>query len=470
MLELCSPVYPLRPRALTEVMMRSRQTPLEMFSTFLQFVGDRPSTWAIEARLQRSMRRCLAEIPAPESQLSATFWALYWYHVWHRTPEAEEAAAIAPSIQPPASLEPLLESFPKPFPEPFPKPSPQAPSLAVQHLSAYLQESCFWAAQKILTRFSTTQFTLSDCFQMGIVQVTKVLKGFNAKQGFSLENYASAIFTSSMRDSLRQQREIDICTPWALLRKTSQKRLEEALRSQGLSDLVVAQHILVWVCFKTLYVPTQATATRQLPKPDADTLAAIAHLYNRELNQPQNAALKPQSSGLKPPTPDLVEKLLTTCAHSARAYLNPTLLSMNTPKVGQATGELLDDIPESPRPSLLADLIAEEENQERHNQQTQLNTVLATAIAQFDGETQSLIQMYYGQNLTQQEMARRLDVKQYTVSRRLTRAREQLLAAIARWSQETLHISLNADLLSYTSTILEDWLQRHYGEVPLDQD
>ncbi len=432
-------------------MMRSRQTPLEIFSTFLQFLEDRPSTWAIDARLQRSMRRCLAQSPEPE--ISATFWALYWYHIWHRTPEAEGAVAIAPSIQPLAALEPL------------PKLSPQSSHLAAQHLSAYLQESCFWAAQKILTRFSTTQFTVSDCFQIGIVQVTRVLKGFNAKHGFSLENYASAIFMSSMRDSLRQQREIDICTPWALLRKTSQKRLEEALRSQGFSDGVVAQHILVWVCFKTLYVPTQATATRQLPKPDADTLAAIAHLYNTELNQPQNVALKSQSSGLKPLTPDLIEKLLTTCAHSARAYLNPALLSMNTPKAGQATGELLDDIPESPRPSLLADLIAEEENQERHDQQIQLNTALAIAIAQFDGETQSLIHMYYGQNLTQQEMARRLELKQYTVSRRLTRAREQLLSAVVRWSQETLHISLNADLLSYTSTILEDWLQRHYGET-----
>lgn len=428
--------------------MRSRQTPLETFSTFLQFEGDRPSTWAVDAHLRRSMQRCLEPAPGarPPSALSNQFWALYWYQSWS---QAAGAATV-----------PLAVHTPPTAPTP-----PDPARLAAHHLSAYLQESCFWAAQKILTSFTTTQFTVSDCFQMGIAQVAKVLKGFNAKQGFSLENYASAIFTSSIRDILRQRQEIDICTPWALLRKTSQKRLEEALRSRGLGAAGVAQHILAWNCFKTLYVPIQATATRQLPKPDADTLAAIAHLYNKERNQLKSSALQPQNPRFQPATPDLIEQLLTTCAQSARAYLNPTLLSMNTPKAGQDTGELLDDIPESSRPSLLADLIAEEENQERHSQQTQLNTVLATAIAQFDAPTQALIQMYYGQSLTQQEMAQRLDMKQYTVSRRLTRAREQLLTTMARWSQETLHISLNSDLLSYTSTILEDWLQRHYGEA-----
>jgi RNA polymerase sigma factor (sigma-70 family) len=413
--------------------MRSRQTALETFSTFLQFADDRPSTWAIDARLRRSMQHCLGQSPQPE--LSNHFWALYWYQCWHT--EDSEPIPVSP--------------------------------LAANHLSAYLQEACFWAAQKILNSFATPQFTLSDCFQIGIAQVAKVLQGFNAKQGFSLQNYASAVFASGIRDTLRQRREVDICTNWALLRKTSQKRLEESLRARGLGDGAVAQHILAWTCFKTLYIPTQATATRQLPKPDAETLAEIAHLYQTELNKLELNPLTstPRSPGNAqrvPLTPDLIEKWLTTCAQAARVYLNPTLLSMNTPKAGQETGELLDDIPESSRPSLLADLIAQEETQERIDQQTQLNTALITAIAQFDPPTQTLIRMYYGQNLTQQEMAQRLDMKQYTVSRRLTRARDQMLTALVRWSQETLHISLNSDLLNYTSTILEDWLQRHFGE------
>ena len=77
---------------------------------------------------------------------------------------------------------------------------------------------------------------------------------------------------------------------------------------------------------------------------------------------------------------------------------------------------------------------------------------------------QALLQMYYGQALTQQQMAAALAMQQYTVSRRLSRARESLLTALARWSQDSLHISLTLDVLSYTSTVLEEWLTNHYRQ------
>jgi transcriptional regulator with XRE-family HTH domain len=95
----------------------------------------------------------------------------------------------------------------------------------------------------------------------------------------------------------------------------------------------------------------------------------------------------------------------------------------------------------------------------RQQQRQALGSVLREAIARLDEPSQSLIQFYYGEKLTQQEMAERLDMKQYTVSRRLTKARESLLTALAKWSQETLHISPSTDLIKYTSAALEEWLE-----------
>jgi hypothetical protein len=54
-------------------------------------------------------------------------------------------------------------------------------------------------------------------------------------------------------------------------------------------------------------------------------------------------------------------------------------------------------------------------------------------------------------------------MKQYTISRRLTKARETLLLALAQWSRDTLHITLTSDVLKDTSTVLEEWLQTHYS-------
>jgi RNA polymerase sigma factor (sigma-70 family) len=388
--------------------MRSRQSLLEIFSTFLQFEGDRVSTWAIDARLRRRMQQCL-DHSSPET--SSNFWALYWYKIWQEDAGRDSNA----------------------------------------HLTAYLQETCYWSAQKTMTNFALMQYTMPDCFQVAIAKVQKILQGFNPQQGFSLKNYASAIFTSTIRDTLRQRQEVDICTNWALLRKVSQKRLVESLQNAGLSAETITAYILAWSCFKSLYIPTQETSTRKLPRPDEATWVAIVQRYNTD-----------RSPSLPAAKPETLEKWLNICAQAARSYLNPNLVSINTPKSGQDTGELLDDVPESSRESLLADLIADEEDQTRQDQRSQLNQILEAAIAQLDSELQAILHLYYRENCTQQQMAERLEIKQYTVSRRLTKAREQLLKKIAIWSQDTLHISLTSALLQSMSLVIEEWLQQHY--------
>lgn len=385
--------------------MRSRHDTLELFSTFLQFEGDRATSWAIDARLRRSMQKSMETASG-----SQNFWALYWYKFWRESSDR----------------------------------------LSIGHLTAYLQETCYWSAHKMLLNFAAVQFTLSDCFQVAIVKVEKILQNFNPQHGFNLQNYASAIFSSTIRDTLRQRQEIDICTNWALLRKVSQKRLMESLENSGLASDIIAAHILAWNCFKTLYVPTQATSTRKLSRPDEPTWNAIAQYYNKE------------RESLPEATPAAIEKWLSVCATSARNYLNPTLVSINTPKPGYDSGELLDDVPESSRESLIADLIEEEDIKERQDQRSQINQILETAIAQLDEELRSILHLYYAEQCTQQQMATRLNIKQYTISRRLTKAKELLLKSLATWSQTTLHISLTPALLQTMSAVLEDWLQSHY--------
>lgn len=393
--------------------MRPRQAIIESFSTFVQFDTDRFSGWVSDPKLRRSMQTCLAQLPQPDNE---NFWALYWYQVWQTQK-----------------------------------------NLAGAHLSAYLQEACYWAAQRTVTSLSL-QYTLSDCFQLAIARIDKVLKGFNPKQGFSLKSYASATFSSLIKEILRQHHEADICTDWALLRKISQKRLIESLQNAGLSS-EIASYVLAWNCFKAIYVPTQATGTSKLSKPDRATWEAIAKLYNSE-----------RWSQLHPPEPEcsteVLEKRISVCAKTVRSHLYPTFISSNIPKPGQDFGELLDDLLD-PQESLLTEIIAQEEEQNRHAQQTQVNAVLLEAMAKLEPQAQTLLQLYYGQGLTQQQIANQLNLKQYTVSRQLTRSRESLLLALARWSQETMHISLTSDLLKNINAVLEEWLQRYYSQPEL---
>ncbi len=390
-----------------------RQNTVEVFSTFIQFDGDRFHSWATDAHLRRSMRQSLDKIA---SGSSLSFWALYWHQIWREQPEG----------------------------------------LARDHLAAYLQEVCFWSATKTIGGFTSSQYTIPDCFQMAIASVDKVLKGFDPERGFKLKSYASITFSNLIRELLRQKKEIDICSDWSLLRKLSQKRMTEALASAGLDSEVIASYVLAWNCLKTIYVPKRPSSTRKLPKPEPETWKAIALLYNQErqsqLQHPTQAA-----------TADNIEKWMLICAKAARAFLFPNVISINKPKPGYESGEIVDSIVGEVEDSLLSDMIAKEEVYQRSQQQTDINQFLTGAVAQLKPESQKLLELYYSQGLKQADIALELKTQQYTISRQLSKARKVLLKALAQWTQEKLHISLTSDVLDNISSLLEEWLASYYG-------
>lgn len=390
-----------------------RQDTVKIFSTFILFDSDRFSGWATDSRLRRSMRQSLAKISTESSE---NFWALYWHQIWLEQPS----------------------------------------SIAREHLAAYLQEICFWSSSKTINGFSSTQYTMPDCFQVAIAGIDKVLKGFDRERGFNLKSYASITFGNLIRELLRQKKEIDICSDWSLLRKLSQKRMTEALAGAGLDPEVVESYIWAWNCFKTIYVPERANSTRKLPKPESETWVAIANLYNKE----RRTQLKVAGEAI---TPEQAEKWMLVCVKAARSYLFPNVTSINQPKPGYESGEIVDSLVGEVDDSLLTDMIANEEAQERNQQQTDINQFLTATVQNLKPEEQKLLELYYSLELKQAEIAEKLNTQQYTISRKLSRARKKLLSALAKWTEETMHISLTSDILKNISSLLEEWLAGYYG-------
>lgn len=389
--------------------MQPRQSIMEIFSTFVQFEGDCFSRWATESRLRRSMQSCLEKTPKINRE---NFWVMYWYKFWQ---------------------------------------VPETQFLAQQHLTAYLQESCYWSSQKAATNLLSSQYKISDCFQIAIAQVDKILTGYNPSHSSSLNGYASIVFANSIRETLRQMREVDMCTDWGLLRKISQKRLHESLQHLGLSVDTINAYLLAWQCFKTLYVPTKTANSRHLSPPDEEIWQAIAQNYNAQTPEKVNS--------------QTIEKWLLNAAQAVRKYLYPTPDSLNISPGGDHGGELLDILPGTEQESLIDEILAQEEAENRTSQQKQINQVLADAIAKLEPQMQEILQLYYSQQLNQDVIAQQLEIKQYTVSRRLKKAKEILLRALAHWSQETLHISVNTDILTSMSVVIEEWLHNHYQEA-----
>ncbi|NJL79093.1 MAG: sigma-70 family RNA polymerase sigma factor [Richelia sp. SM2_1_7] len=392
--------------------MRSRQSIAELFTTFLQFDANKVIGWATDARLRRNINNHQKALSKSEN--SEDFWVSYWYKQWQN----------------------------------------QTDNLARGHLSAYLQEVCYWAANKTVTHFSSGQYTLSDCFQAIVTKTDKVLQGFKPDMGFNIKNYASAIFSSELKELLRQQKEVDISTDWRLLRKLTQKRLVESLENAGLNAQTIESYVLAWKCYQAMYAPRQEKGTRKLARPDDIVWQNIAQLYNRDRHS-QLSQPGVECSG------ETIEKWLISCAKAVRAYLYPNMASLNATS-GDNSGEFQDILPQLRQESLLSEIVAQEEIAERKSQQSQISDVIIAAIKELNEEEQNIIKYYYQGSLTQSQIAKELGVKQYTISRKLSKCKDTLLLKLATWSKESLHISLNSSLLDYMSTLLEEWLETYY--------
>jgi RNA polymerase sigma factor (sigma-70 family) len=386
--------------------MHPRQSIIDKFSTFIQFDAERFHSWAKDGRLRRSMISCVNQNP---EETSDNVWAVYWHQRWQKQQLA---------------------------------PIPQ------QHLSAYLQESCYWSSQKIAQTCFATQHSLPDFFQIAITQIDRILKGFNPNQGFILKNYASTAFSSIIRETLRQRHEIDICSTWGMLRKTSQKRLVESLEGVGLSKETITNYTNAWNCYQLIYVPSQTNTSRKLQRPDDKIWNAITKAYNAQAPTKISA--------------QTLETWMQNCAKAIRNFLYPTVTSINTPTGSDDTYEIIDNIASS-EDSLLTDIIALEDNLTRTCQLSEINQVLTEAISKLDPEAQQILTLYYTQGLTQQQIAKKLEIPQYTISRRLNKIRENLLKVLATWSQEKLHISITSDILKSTNSVMEQWLQSYYS-------
>ena len=393
--------------------MRPRQDTVEIFSSFIEFENDRFSKWTSDFRLRRHMKQCLTQSP---QEVADNFWAIYWHKQWRKQPQG----------------------------------------LAREHLIAYLQEVCFWSTNKTITGFTSSQYSMSDCFQIAITGIDKILKGFDGDRGYHLKSYASITFCNLIRELLRQRQEIDICSEWSLLRKLSQKRLTESLQNAGLSADEIAKYVLAWSSFKTLYVPTRKTSTKKLSKPDEKTWKAIADLYN----QLKTTQIKPPAEAIDPV---VLEQWLLNCVKAARSYLYPNVTSINQAKPGYESGEIVDSLVGDTDDSLLSEMIGREEIQQRNQQQHQVSQVLESAIASLTPKEQKLLDFYYAQQLKQADIAKALNTKQYNISRQLTKIKKVLLQSLATWTKESLHISLNSDLLKNISAVIDEWLENHYN-------
>ncbi len=395
--------------------MRSRTDILAIFSTFIQFTGDRFAAWVSDPRLARTMQQLLQSNQAARSE---NFWALHWFRLRQQHPQA------------------------------------------IGHLWAYLQEPCYWAAERITRRFPMVQCSLADGFQIAIANVDRILKGYNPDYGSSLKAYARTAFGNYLRDQLRQSHAINISSDWGLLRRLSKTQLKQALLTGGF--VRTEPYILLWQCFKAVCPPEPSKLARGLSAPSEAQLNAIIEHYNQ--GHPNlKSAPEVVNIGTDMGTNQLRVEL-AQLATIVRAYLTPAVTSLNHPQYDDSAEEQQDTLSAGDTP--MTQLLASEAYTEQQQMLQRIGVILKNELLNLDAANKTLLALYYGQNLTQSEIAKQLNIQQYQVSRKLRQIRQRLLLSIIIWGQETLHIPTETAVLGNVSEVIHEWLQRHYSLEP----
>jgi RNA polymerase sigma factor (sigma-70 family) len=387
--------------------MQPRKNVVEIFSTFLRLETDRTAGWISELRLRRRMVELQDHVP----DRSVLDWSLYWHKIWQidQNPGAES------------------------------------------HLTAYLQETCYWVARRMASNQRNLGW-LADFFQIAIVRVPRLLHCFKPEYNASLKKYAELGFENSLKDWLRLQHQVEICSDWTLLHRMSRRRLHNALTQAGWDTTSIAQYSLAWDCYQEL------AQVKPQGRPTDDIWTAIAQAYNHD-------RLTQVGPGTAIATAEQLEQWLLTCAKCVRQFLKPTILSADAPFSDESSTHPLDIIAD-PQASPMEQWITREQETARSQQHQQFQTILMEAIGSLSETHQNLLQDYYRDCMTQSDIAKKLGIQQYQVSRQLERVRRSILKKIIVWVQKNLHTSPTPSVVESMGHSLDVWLKDYGRSAP----
>jgi RNA polymerase sigma factor (sigma-70 family) len=373
--------------------MRKRQNLVEKYSTFLKFInrnGRLLTNWEPQPKLEIHMKRMVELDPEAKED----FWTQYW----------------------------LKESL-----------KPNSDQLAKGHLSAYLEETCYWTAITTAQKLGAKDFTWMDCLQIARATVAnpgKLFAKYESNRG-SIKNYSELKLKTAILEVVRVGRSKKKYTDAALLRVITKTALSQGLEKAGILPEQLPRYILSWRCFKEIYIPTKAVGSQKLEWPDGKQIEAIANRYNQLCSR----------SSLPEITNAELETLLKTSVKAVRDTTAPSIRSLDESDLQLPAPD--EDFWES-----------ESQASEWH----QVNSTLSNTFNALPKNDQIMLELEHGLALKQADIGKLFNVKQYQVSRQLDKAKRVLVKALVEWSQQELKISLNPQQIGAIATQIDGWL------------
>ncbi|MGI0481317.1 sigma-70 family RNA polymerase sigma factor [Geminocystis sp. CENA526] len=324
-----------------------------------------------------------------------------------------------------------------------------------KHLIAYLQESCFFATQRVYQRLKNywDLLTWYDYFQWGNLLVSSpipLLSNYDHKFQCKLTTYAKNKLENQLIDQAYQSMGWDRSSDWGLLKKLSLSKQRQCLEKiGGLQGTNLEQYLLVLQCFKIIYKSKATGRNKQLSPPSLVDFESISKEYNFIITNKQKnlSSLSTQDC----------QTILLNSIKFVRQYCNPRMINQDDKFNNLVVENQLNNL------------------QESNDEQTEynlVNQILTSAFAELENPQKILFQLWKGLQLTQTEVVEVMVInypnfvnQQFQVAREISLVRQYLLNKLIQELFLEQNISLTKAKITELKHPLDDWLQQHCKEL-----
>ncbi len=334
-----------------------------------------------------------------------------------------------------------------------------------EHLSAYLEEPCFWLAEELykqLRQLRQLNYSRLDCFQEArkvASQPITIYKTYNFKDSNPM-TWGKRQIKSKVKQTVYVGRDFCKYGTWCGLKYLSEKILREALQAKsGITEKKeIESHVLVVNAYKEIYRSSQLKKFEgRLPEPNQAQWEEIQKYYNFRCSEYNKKLSADESDRLEVITNfQVIKEKFITCYSVARNYI--CMVEETVENIDIISNEIMADN----QHEVIAVNHPEKEIETEEKQQ--IVSICLYEFAKLPPESQKLIQLFYGLGISQTEMKEIFGLQQFQISRKIKRSEKKLLEALVTWSKANLEITPNEGIIKEQNQALKEWLRDYFKQ------
>lgn len=326
--------------------------------------------------------------------------------------------------------------------------------LGLEHLAAFLEERCYWAAKTLSTDYNLESWEkclyTARTLIFNPLKFQDILTRYNPGQT-NLNTYVQEALVKHIKCETAQNR----FSQWRLLYKKSDKELREALQTIGRMEPNISQFVFARKYFKQIYLMDKIQISgRKLgekwPAPDEDNFQKAAQCYNAEKlmsSAPHEVAISIDV------TASQIKEWMQICIAALNNYPQSILPKFSLEALQNCGREVAsDDDSDALEIEGHSLWTTAETGKELHFLQNKTSSILAKEITALKLEYQKILFLYYGFGINQKQLADTLGINQSTISRYLTKSTVNLLDSLAEISQPQ----------GWVKHYISQWLKQNY--------